>query len=126
MENKIFLFFVLVTIGNAAKIDDFLLGKGVESAAESNPCGNREGAHFAKNTRGCSWYFVCDSNNTVTREDRCVDGLHFNYYEQKCDYRTNLKCDLDDRYRNMTCPEESRGINVIAHPYTCLKYTGKC
>lgn len=125
MENKIILLFVLITVGNAAKRDNFLYGKSVEYA-ELNPCRNRQGAHFAKNTRGCSWYFVCDDNNNLVSENRCDDGLHFNYNQQKCDYRSNVTCDLDDRYRNMTCPEESRGINVIAHPYTCLKYTGKC
>jgi hypothetical protein len=93
-------------------------------AAEGNPCKNRiEPNHFARNPRGCSWYFVCEDNEVV-RENRCEKGFHFNYDRQMCDYRDSVYCDLDDR-NNVQCPEDRRGIAVIPHPYTCLKYTGE-
>jgi hypothetical protein len=91
-------------------------------AAEVNPCGNRAGNYFARNPRGCSWYFVCE-NSQVVRENRCERGFRFNYDRQMCDYIDQVYCDIDDRLRNVTCPNEN-GINIIPHPQTCLKYTG--
>jgi Chitin binding Peritrophin-A domain len=124
MIGKLILFsFLSLTVANAKSIDNFLAQIKVSPAAEPNPCGNRVGDHFARNNRGCSWYFVCDDKNEIVREDRCDNGLHFSYYNQMCDYKDRVKCDLDDRWANITCPEE-RYINVIPHPYTCSKYTG--
>lgn len=123
IEKLIILSIFFTTLANANVSDSFISRIKVEPAAETNPCGNRAGEHFARNTRGCSWYFVCDEKNEIVREGRCDEGWHFSYYNQMCDYKDRVLCDLDDRWRNLTCPDET-GINVIPHPYTCSKYTG--
>lgn len=91
---------------------------------DDEACSGRDELHFARNSRGCSWFFACNDLNQIISENRCPEGFHFNYAQQNCDYKVNVQCDLDDRWVNLVCPPE-RGIIVIPHPYTCSKYTGK-
>jgi Chitin binding Peritrophin-A domain len=96
----------------------------VQEAIE-NPCAGIAGPYFVTNYRGCAWYTVC-FNNQVAREDRCPEGLRFNYSSQICDFRDNVECDLDDRWNQLNCPVgQDQGIAIIPHPYVCSKYTGK-
>lgn len=115
---------LLVSLVAGQDVALFLSKIKAERGFEDNPCAGRSGAHFAVNPRGCSWYFACTNDNTVDREDRCPTGLHFNYLEQTCDFKINVKCELDDRWNNLVCPS-TRGVSIIPHPYSCSKYTGE-
>lgn len=119
------IFLLALAYARAQSFEEILRSIQAKKSFEGNPCSGRTGVHFARNYRGCSWYFACGSANNVIREDRCHDGLIFNYEEQKCDYVENVKCSIDDENEApQVCPPGSRGIYVIPHPYSCTKYTG--
>lgn len=69
------LVFVLATFTGAQNIEEFLARIKAEKGFVENPCSGRTGSHFARNTRGCSWYFACNGQNEAVREDRCGPGL---------------------------------------------------
>jgi hypothetical protein len=66
---------LLANFAGAQNVEEFLAKIKAERGFEENPCAGRAGAHFARNTRGCSWYFACGGSNSVLREDRCGPGL---------------------------------------------------
>ena len=120
MFGKIILILTLYVASSTASNHTGFLSK--KQVFANNPCLGRNGPHFAPNARGCSWYFECD-NNEIKREDRCEFPLQFNYLYQRCDYRENVRCELDDRWRDLQCTEEKK-ISIIPHPYSCSMYTG--
>lgn len=75
MIEKILLVFLLATCASASNFEKFLARIKNERNFADNPCSGRSGSHFARNYRGCSWYYACNSENEVIREDRCPDGL---------------------------------------------------
>lgn len=117
------LSFVLLNFAVAQDTSELLARLVDVRGAAENPCGGIIDPYFVRSYRGCAWYTVC-FNNAVVREDRCPEGLRFNYAEQLCDFTDNVECDLDDRWRSLTCPTGATGIAVIPHPYVCSKYTG--
>lgn len=120
MIGRIFLISVfLVTFVSAQDIDKLLAKIGANRYSE-NPC---TGERFAKNTRGCSWFFVCDDDNQVIQQNRCPENFYFSVERQLCDRRENVECDIPKGPTE--CPDEN-GITVIPHPYSCSKYTGSC
>lgn len=84
-----------------------------------NPC---IGQRFAINTRGCSWFWVCNEENVTISQNRCPEGYHFNVAEQNCDYKDHANCQLGLQAPS-ECPEET-GIQAIPHPLVCSKFTG--
>jgi len=109
---------LLVTFVSAQDIDTFL-GKIREERLADNPC---TGKPFARNTRGCSWFFVCNvDTGEVESQNRCPQDMYFDEEEQVCDYRENVQCDIPSP--TTECPTEN-GIFVISHPHSCSKYTG--
>lgn len=90
----------------------------------NNPCSGRNETHFARNNRGCAWYFVCNNINEAVREGRCSDGYYFDYREQMCNNRQNVNCDLNTRGPS-ECPQGAGGLQIISHPYSCSFYTGE-
>lgn len=84
-----------------------------------NPC---TGKRFVRNTRGCSWFFVCDlETGLVESQNRCEPNMYFNEADQVCDLRENVECDIPSPPTE--CPTEN-GIFIISHPHTCSKFTG--
>ncbi|KAL7013737.1 hypothetical protein ACKWTF_015550 [Chironomus riparius] len=82
------------------------------------PCnGHPDTAYYAKNPRGCAWFFTCNINQ-APREGRCPEGYLFNHAKQLCDFSANVEC-VDDAPVT-TCPPF--GIAKISHPDTCSKY----
>lgn len=124
MIGKLFLISIaLVSFTTAFDIENFrnvLSGIKNKQRLQSSQC---IGPRFAVNTRGCSWFWVCDEDNVVIRQDRCPDGLHFNVVDQNCDYKDRANCQLVDQDVPKTCPLGA-GIHIIPHPLTCSKYTG--
>lgn len=79
MWSKVLTFiFVFAVSSNAQNFDEFIANFKAERNFIDNPCNGRSGAHFARNSRGCSWYFACDSEGAVIREDRCPGDLRQN------------------------------------------------
>jgi len=118
MVARIFLISVLlITFVSAQDIDAYLGKMRAESFLE-NPC---VGERFARNTRGCSWFFVCDlDTNEVESQNRCPPDMYFNEEDQLCDNRENVECDIPSP--PTVCPEEN-GVFIISHPQSCSKFT---
>lgn len=74
MFGKILFVAFLITV-SGQDLDELIARVKAEGGFLDNPCAGREGPHFAINTRGCSWYFACNGENEVVRQDRCPDGL---------------------------------------------------
>ena len=117
------LVIVFVTFASGQNIEEFIAKLKADGRYQENPCAGVTGSHFARNNRGCAWYFACDNNNEVIREDRCPGTLRFDFLGQRCVYPEDLECDLDDVFIDPTCPP-GRGISIVPHPYTCTKFTG--
>lgn len=125
MIAKLFLMSVVLvgftTAFDIGNIRSFLTTiKDTRAAFDVNPCTGRT---FAKNTRGCSWFWQCSDDGLPVRQDRCPEGRHFNYNDQTCDYKENANCQLDETVPK-ECPSGT-GILTIPHPETCSKFTGK-
>lgn len=88
------------------------------AVADERCTGNR----FEINTRGCSWFFVCDDEKVLLREDRCPEGFHFDVKEQNCNYKDVVDCKLGSEV-STECSSQA-GVEIIPHPLTCSKYTG--
>ncbi|CRL08014.1 CLUMA_CG020982, isoform A [Clunio marinus] len=107
----------------ADSVEDFLLYSKVVAMKESqeNACMDNE-SQFVRSNRGCAWYFLCDEDRQVIREDRCPTGHRFDEENQNCNLKDLVECYLDEQWANAKCSEES-GISLIPHPYTCSKFT---
>lgn len=123
MIGKLFISLLLVTFVTAQNFEEFMVQTNKLQGFEidHSPCSGRSGGHFGRNSRGCSWFFQCNEFNEIVREDRCPEGLYFNYPDQNCAPRDLIPCDINPI--TLICPQEP-GIKVIPHPYTCSKYTG--
>lgn len=85
-------------------------------------CTNRYERHFARNTRGCSWYWYCTEKNIAMSQSRCpVDYPRFNYDNQVCDYAENSECDFDKDVE-YSCPDNAPIVNYVPHPFSCECY----
>lgn len=86
------------------------------SGGEAACAENTGGTGFAMNTRGCSWYWVCN-NEVPVGENRCPVDYHFNPSDQVCDYKDNVNCTIDQE-RRYDCPLD-RVVELIPHPLSC-------
>lgn len=111
-----------MTFAAAQDIEAFMAKISDERPFNVNPCEGIEEYSFVLNTRGCSWYHVCNNVSEVIGQGRCPSGFYFNAVQQICDHRENVNCDWDDRWTNLVCPNDP-GITVIPHTYSCSKYT---
>lgn len=81
-------------------------------------CGGQNKVHLARNARGCSWFWYCNSNNVVIGQDRCPGGFRFNFDEQICDLAENVECNFDERPVNYSCPGNAL-VTFVPHPQSC-------
>ena len=109
---------LLVTFVSAQDIDQFLAKIESDRYAD-NVC---TGKRFASNSRGCSWFWVCDYDGEKLEENRCPENFFFSEEDQLCDKRDNVVCKIPDPPTE--CPSEN-GVLVISHPNSCSKFTGK-
>lgn len=90
-------------------------------ASSGNQCfecnGHPEIPHYARNPRGCSWFFVCNPGQAAIA-NRCPAPYLYNHEKQQCDFADNVDC--VDESPLTVCPE--RGIARIAHPDACSKF----
>lgn len=93
-------------------------GISKENGFADDVCGYRNSAHFARNTRGCSWFWFCNEQNEAVSEDRCPENYRFNYDGQVCDFAENVECDFDDRPIEYECPRNAL-VTYIPHPMSC-------
>jgi hypothetical protein len=77
MFRKIAIILLIATFASAQDFVALLARIKAERGEQfaENPCSGRSGAHFARNSRGCSWYFACNTENEVIRQDRCPGKL---------------------------------------------------
>lgn len=115
MTGKVFLISILTLI-------TFVSAQDIrQDRFKENPC---TGERFARNSRGCSWYFICNlETNEVDKEDRCPDNLYFDETQQMCDYPDYVTCDIPAPPTHcLDFPD----VHMISHPNSCSMYTGLC
>jgi len=84
---------------------------------------NVDGWHADPND--CSFYYVCEYNQTKVSKMPCPDGLHYSVEWKSCDYAQNAGCmKIPDFYEMQhfhdPCPNNQSGF--FPDPYNCTHY----
>lgn len=121
---KVIIFGIfLVSCASAQDLEKLLKQAVTHRGYEDNPCTGRNDAHWAKNNRGCSWFYTCGANNVLIEQNRCEEGRHFSFEYQACGFKGEVPCNIPDIPAE--CPSNNFGILVVPHQYSCSKYTGE-